>query len=454
MTSQPAPSVALFGSYDIRGRYPEDFSRETCRRIADAFLRVTPGAFVVARDSRRASACLERAIVGHLRERGRSVLRLGIQPTPVVGFAAGHLTARGLVFTPSHNALGYAGVKAFDPAGRSLAGEWSRIRDAFVHARHPVSARVRWAGRTTPGGRLAVTTSGVAGAYLAHVTRGLRTSQEVVVDGRGGATSRLAPRALRRAGARVTELHPRFSPTFYGLSPEPQRENIGELARRVRAQRADLGVAFDGDGDRVTFVDERGRWVEPEVIATFLHRHLSVAGQPLIASVDASQRCEAEVPTVRSRVGSRYISATMRRHGSAVGFEASSHFYLERWGPNSDGILVACVVCHWLDRVGTSLGELGRAFGPVVRDRQVLTFGTRAEAIRHYRALTTALVPKPERGIDGFVYRSSSGSVHMRLSNTQPAIRIVLEPNRGGDLDGLRRKWQRAVSPLPDRRLP
>jgi phosphoglucosamine mutase len=446
VTRQGAKPGTLFGAYDIRGRYPEDFPAVTCRRIADAFLGWSRRPFVEARDTRYASKQLERAVVARLRSKGQTLVGLGIQPTPVVGFASAYLGRVGLEFTPSHNAVGYAGIKAFASNGRSLGPEWGRIRGEFVGARRPRPRRPAPVARRGRGGAGPAASRGVLRAYLAHVTRGLHTDRSVVVDGRGGATTHLAPRALRLLGAEVRELHPRFSPVFHRLSPEPRREDVGDLGRTVRMSRADLGVAFDGDGDRVVFVDERGRWVEPEVIGAFLHRYLSPAGRPLVVSVDASQRCEAVVPTVRSRVGSRYVSAAMRRHRSAVGLEPSSHYYLAAWGPNSDGILTACVVTHLLEQQNTSLGQLARAFGPVVRDRSEIHFGSRTEAARRLRALTTQMGARLEKGIDGFVFRAPQGSVLLRLSNTQPTIRILLEPSRGDRLDELRRAWEREAA--------
>ena len=447
----PAP---LFGSYDIRGRYPSDFPAETCRRLADSIAASTAGPLVVAHDVRRASERLERSIAGRLEQNRRVVLRLGVQPTPVVGFASGHLSSVGLAFTPSHNALGYAGIKAFTRYGRAFGSEWRSVRDAYD--RSPTGKRYRNARPRSRSGApsLANSRAAVERAYLAHVTRELRTDRSVVVDGRGGPTTRIAPAALARVGARVTQLNPQMSSRFHGLSPEPTRENVRDLGRRVRSVGGDFGVAFDGDGDRAVFVDERGQWVEPEVIATLLHDGLSSPAQPLVASVDASQRCESRVRTARSRVGSRYISATMRRQRAVVGFEASSHFYLDRWGPNSDGILTACVVAHLLARAETSLGERSRAFGPIARAAQVLEFSSRAEAERRYRSLVEGLDPAPERGIDGVVYRLPEGSVLLRRSNTQPAIRVTLEATSGESLAGLRQRWNsatRSVRSMPAR---
>ncbi len=439
-----APPSELFGAYDIRGRYPRDFPPEVARRLADAFLANFLGPFVVARDTRTASRKLEATIVERFRAKHRTVLELGVQPTPVVGFSSRYLRTVGLTFTPSHNAVGFAGIKAFGRSGVSFGREWSRLRLAFARLGSVPRRHALRVARTHRGSAAATSPNGAVSAYVDHITRGLWFRGTIVVDGRGGATTRLAPRALSHIGATVRELHPRFSVRFHGRSPEPAPDNVSDLGRKVRSERADLGVAFDGDGDRVVFVDEQGHWVEPEVIATFLHRHLSPVRRPLVGSADVSQRCEQYARTIRSRVGSRYISDTMRRHHSQVGFEASSHFYLPRWGPNSDGILVACVVSDLLRRGGTTLGQLSRAFGPILRRRWTLDFPTRSLASEHLRSLIRRLDPPAIRGVDGFVWKSGSGTVVFRASNTQPSLRLSFEARAGGRLASLRRDWARA----------
>ncbi len=440
-----APSE-LFGAYDIRGRYPRDFTPEVSRRLADVFLSNYPGPFVVARDTRAASRTLETTIVQRLRAERRTVFELGVQPTPVVGFSSRYLRAIGLAFTPSHNALGFAGIKAFGANGESFGRQWRRLRRDFADLgafSRPHSVRTEAGVPSLPG---APSSKDAVSAYVAHITRDLWFRGKIVVDGRGGATTRLAPQALSRIGATVRELHPTFSARFHGRSPEPVVSNVADLGRKVRSERADFGVAFDGDGDRVVFVDGDGDWVEPEVVATFLHRHLSPARRPLVGSADVSQRCERHARTVRSRVGSRYISAAMRRHRSLVGFEASSHFYLPSWGPNSDGILVACVVSDLLRRSGTTLGVLSRSFGRIVRRRSTIDFPTRTLASEHLRSLIRRLDPPPRPDVDGFVWKSESGTVLFRASNTQPSLRISFEARAGGRLSSLRGDWARAQS--------
>jgi phosphomannomutase len=199
-------------------------------------------------------------------------------------------------------------------------------------------------------------------------------------------------------------------------------------------------VAFDGDGDRVAFVDGRGNWVDPEVVGTFLHRHLSPASRPLVASVDASGRCEQFAAAVRSRVGGRFVQTKMRQTGAVVGFEGSGHYYLSRWGPSSDGILVACVLADLLARAGVTLGSLADDFGPIFRANKAIEFVSRRTAARSYAAIRQALGGRAlEPPLDGTEVRVGAGRVLFRLSNTQPAIRVMLEAVVRSGLEDLQR---------------
>jgi phosphomannomutase len=440
--------AGIFGAYDVRGRFPSEIGSGEIARLARALALTGRGPLLVARDVRRESALFGRRLVEMLRRNGRTVEDLGIQPTPAVAFAAARFQCTGLAVTPSHNAIGYVGLKGFDARGRLFSREWSRIRARYLSTalnRRLVPAPVRAEGRWA---RSPLRVAGWTEKYLAHVTRERSSRLAVVVDSRGGAAARIGPRALARIGARVTAMNPRFSPTFYGLSPEPSEANIGPLSERVRSEHADLGVTFDGDGDRVAFVDSRGRWVEPEVTALFLYRHLSPRTRPLVASVDASVRCEAKAPIVRSRVGGRFVLRKMQESGAVVGFERSCHYYLKDLDRNSDGVLVACEFAHWLDRTGSTAERLVDAFGPIIRETATYAFETRAEAARAFRWLRRRLAREGGRSgrIEGFRVCREGGSVLFRLSNTQPAIRAVIEADDEHRLESVRSELDATVA--------
>ncbi|MGA7860498.1 MAG: hypothetical protein WCB19_01395, partial [Thermoplasmata archaeon] len=191
MSAEARPPDAFFHAYDIRGRYPEELSTAVGQRLGRAIAHVLSGPFLLARDTRTESAGFQRALRSGLEEAGSGVRLLGVLPTPVVAFAAEWYGQYALAVTPSHNALGYTGLKGFDPRGRIFTREWTQIRRAYradvgTGSGSGRPTRREWEGRTR-----------LEAEYVRWVTRGLRAPIPVVVDPRGGASARLALATFR-----------------------------------------------------------------------------------------------------------------------------------------------------------------------------------------------------------------------------------------------------------------
>jgi phosphomannomutase len=339
----------------------------------------------------------------------------------------------GIAVTPSHNAVGYVGLKGFTSAGRLFDREWRSVRDAYGevargyerkglphHERGPVAA--------------VGTTRQLHAEYLKHVTQGLESDLSVVLDTRGGATAAGAPAALRRIGARVVEMQKGFSPTFFGGSPEPRPDTLRALSHRVTSTGATVGFAFDGDGDRCVILDERGRRVEPEVIALLLYRSFANPRSPIVASLDASKVLDRHARILRSRVGGRFVTRAMRARGAEVGVEPSGHYYVRRYGVDSDGILVACLVAHALAARRESLSTLTREFGRIYRGTLTTDFASMADARHAFRNIVRDLGKRARPGLEGVTVRFPEGGCLVRRSNTQPSIRFAYEAARAGSL--------------------
>ena len=437
----------IFRGYDIRGLYPGEIDPVVARRLGRALGRALPGPFLIGRDSRRESERFAHELEKGLHFWNARVDLLGVVPTPEVAFLARRTRGFGLAVTPSHNAVGYVGLKGFTPSGRLFDREWRTVRDAFRGAFG--GAR----GRTSPPGSDRSGFRGRWGSnetfedeYLTHVTQGLESDRSVVLDTRGGATSRAAPAALRRMGARVVELRKGFSPRFFGESPEPRPETLTTLSDRVRAVGADLGFAFDGDGDRCVVLDERGRWVEPEVIALLLHRTFAPPRSPIVASIDASRILERKNRTVRSRVGGRFVARAMQRAGAEVAVEPSGHYYVRRFGADSDGILTACLVSHALGKQRVPLSTFSRRIGRIYRGTSTVDFSTVIESRHAFQRIVRRLGTRARPGLEGVTVDFPEGWCLIRRSNTQPSIRFAYEATGAVPL----RRLQRAVLRVAD----
>jgi phosphomannomutase len=429
--------LTFFRAYDVRGEYPSELGPEQAFRLGGAIGRACPGALLIGRDTREESRQFERKLRDGLADSGRTVRSIGIVPVPGLSFLARRARRVGLMVTPSHNALGQVGLKGFLPDGTSFAKVWRKVRAEYKQSKpRAQSLPPRRAWSEVLNGRL---------YYLAHVARGRHSRMRVVVDSRGGAASRWGPAALRRLGAKVFELNPGFSATFFGGSPEPSPSNVRNLQQAVMSKRADVGVAFDGDGDRALFVDAGGMVVAPEAIGVWLRRSLSDRGEPLVVSSDASPRCEKLVPTVRSRVGTRYMTQTMVRVGATIGVEASSHFYLSKWAPDSDGILTACVLLDALSRQVTTLQQVRKEFGRVYRRNLHWDFASDREVRRTFLNLHHQMVVPFRPVLDGILLDVGVGWCFARKSNTGPTLRVALETNTPSELERLSRSVNRLV---------
>ena len=430
----------IFRGYDIRGRYPREIDAELARRLGRAVGRALPGPFLLGRDTRRESDVFARELTKGLRSQGAHVDSLGIMPTPEVAFQSRRWKVFGLAVTPSHNPLGYVGLKGFTPTGRLFDREWRQVRETYgaTSRERRAGAPRRRAGRS-PSKKGSGSRRRFGDEYLRHLTQGLKCDLLVVLETRGGATARVAPSALRRIGARVVEMTSGYSARFFGLSPEPRPETLSALARKVTSVGADLGVAFDGDGDRCVILDERGHRVDPEVIALLLHRFLAPTGSPIVASVDASRMLGRHARTIYSRVGGRYVSREMRRARAEVGVEPSGHYYLRRYGADSDGILTACLVAHALGMQCTPLSTLSRRFGPSHRGTSTVDFRTMEEARQGYREIVRGLGKRTRSELEGVTVDLPGGWCLIRRSNTQPSIRFAFEATGSAALRRLKR---------------
>jgi len=372
---------------------------------------------------------------------------LGIVPTPEVAYLARHRAVVGLAATPSHNALGYAGLKGFTRSGRLFDREWREIGRAYQRTEaRPHRPRIGGA-RDEPNGPPRGDARAGHDAYLAHLTGGLSCGLTVVLDTRGGATAIAAPAAFRRLGARVIETTRGFSPRFFGQSPEPRAGTMAALADRIRSVRADLGFAFDGDGDRCVVLDNRGGQVAPEIVALLLHRAFAGPRSPLVASADASRVLERHVRTIRSRVGGRFVTRAMRRAGAEVGVEPSGHYYVRRYGADSDGILVACLVAHALSQERLRLSSFARRFGGIHRGTFTVDFPSLTEAREGYRAITRGLGPRARRALDGVTVDRPEEWCLIRCSNTQPSIRFAFEAKTALSLRRLEKELRDVAEP-------
>jgi phosphomannomutase len=338
-------NAGIFKAYDIRGITPTTLNEDVALGLGRAFgtVALSQGQTTVAvgRDGRLSGPGLAAALMRGLVEAGVQVIDVGMVTTPLLYFAANTLCASGIQVTGSHNPRDYNGFKMV-MGGRAIYGE-----DILALRR-----MMETDGWTLQAGG-AITQADVLPAYTAHIVGDIKLKRpmKIVVDSGNGVAGASAPAILRAIGCEVTELFSEVDGNFPNHHPDPSKpENLRALIATLKASDAELGLAFDGDGDRLGIVTKDGSNIYPDrQMMLFARDVLSrVPGGTIVFDVKCSQRLAPEIEAAGGRAlmfktGHSLIKAKMREIDSPLGGEMSGHiFFKERWFGFDDGTYAGC----------------------------------------------------------------------------------------------------------------
>ena len=402
-----------FGTDGVRGVVGEDLTAELVERLGKAGVLWSEGRRVlVGRDTRSSGPELERAFARGAASAGASAAVAGVLPTPAVALMSLDL---GAVISASHNPPQYNGVKLFGRGGRKLSDAEEEEIEALLEG-------------PPPGGGRIEAVAGAGERYLELVLErfGVRLDGlRIAVDCANGAYSGIAPEAFERLGANVTAV---------AAAPDGSNINVGcgatdlsLLRKTVRAGELDLGVAFDGDGDRMLAVDQHGEAVDGDQILAILALELDVDLVAVTVMTNLGfHRLMAEhgIRVLTTDVGDRYVLEALRREGGLLGGEQSGHTIYLRDHVTGDGLAAALLLCAAVR--GRSLAE---AAAVMPRYAQV-TENVRANGRRSPPSIAAAV----SRLIAGL---AGAARVVVRRSGTETVLRVVAEaedPLRAGDL--------------------
>ena len=345
--------ASIFKAYDIRGVVPATVTEEVAAGIGKAFGTVAlsrgEGVVAVGRDGRLSGPSLGAALVRGLVAAGIEVIDVGMVTTPMLYFAASTVCSSGIQVTGSHNPRDYNGFKMV-MAGRAIYGEDIQALQRMMQAES-------WALR--PGG--SVRKLDVLAPYVARIVSDIRLSRKmkIVVDCGNGIAGASAPDIFRAVGCEVIELFSEVDGTFPNHHPDPSKpENLRDLMAALKSSDAELGLAFDGDGDRLGIVTKQGNNIYPDrQMILFARDVLSrVPGGTVIFDVKCSQRVAPAIEAAGGvpmmyKTGHSLIKARMKEVGAPLGGEMSGHiFFQERWYGFDDGTYAGCRLLEIVSR--------------------------------------------------------------------------------------------------------
>ncbi|MBV9954886.1 MAG: phosphoglucosamine mutase [Pseudolabrys sp.] len=419
-----------FGTDGIRGRANRVITPELALRVGQAAGIVFRRGehrhrVVIGKDTRLSGYMIETALVAGFTSVGMDVLLLGPMPTPAVGMLTRSMRADlGVMISASHNPYDDNGIKLFGPDGFKLSDqvevEIETLMDSDLTRQLAASADLGRAKRI----------DGVHDRYIEYAKRTLPRALDldgmrIVVDCANGAAYRVAPAALWELGADVISIG--VDPDGFNINKECGSTDLAAVSAKVREVRADIGIALDGDADRVMIIDERGHVVDGDqllaVIAESWNEDGRLAKPGIVATVMSNLGLERYlagrgIGLIRTPVGDRYVLERMREDGYNIGGEQSGHVILSDYSTTGDGFVAALQVLAVVRNYGKPVSEVCHRFEPLpqILKNVKVAKGTSIDNARVRSAISAA-----EKKL------GRNGRLLVRPSGTEPVIRVMGE---------------------------
>jgi phosphoglucosamine mutase len=419
-----------FGTDGIRGRANGTITPELALKVGQAAgLNFRRGdhrhRVLIGKDTRLSGYMIETALVAGFTSVGMDVLLTGPIPTPAVGMLTRSMRADiGVMISASHNPFADNGIKLFGPDGFKLSdeveGEIESLIDSDLTAKLAKSADLGRAKRI----------DGVQDRYIEFAKRTLPKNLSlgglrIVVDCANGAAYRVAPEALRELDAEVIAMG--VDPNGFNINHECGSTEPAALCQKVKEMRADIGIALDGDADRVLIVDERGRVIDGDqllaVIAESWKADGRLAADGIVATVMSNLGLERYLeklglPLARTPVGDRYVLDHMRSHGYNVGGEASGHIILSDYTTTGDGLLAALQVLAVVKKHDEPVSKVCHRFDPLPQVLKNVRYKS-GQPLENAEVRSAIKLAEARLNVHGRLI--------IRPSGTEPVIRVMGE---------------------------
>ncbi len=424
---------SIVKAYDIRGVVPDELNVEVVRAIARALSLLLRSenefSIVVGRDMRKSADELVPAFIQTLLELGMDVVDVGLVSTDALYFASGHLSLPGVMFTASHNPAQYNGLKLCRrnavPIGQDSGLNF--IAEQLLHPSETVAISI-------PGTlRHYSILEDYANFFSARFAIHSHKPLEVVVDAANAMAGLTFPVVAARFNITTHELYFELDGTFPNHEPNPiDSSNLKDLQAKVRATHADIGLAFDGDADRCFIVDENAEIVSPSVISALISQEVlrQHPGAAIVYNVIASRVVPETIELlggkpIKSRVGHSFIKKLMADNDAEFGGEHSGHYYFKDFWFADSGMFAALYVLELLARTAQPLSQLVAPFQTWKESGEINVRVSDPRSV--IQRIKDAVLIDPSLRIDeidGLTIECDEWRVNIRMSNTEPLLRL------------------------------
>ena len=428
----------IIKAYDIRGLVKDEVTPDFSFSLGVAFAKFLeqerePATIVVGEDMRPSSPPLADAFTDGATSQGMDVIRLGLTSTDMLYFASGKLNLPGVMFTASHNPAKYNGMKLCKSGARPIGQEsgLAKIRE-LIQEGVPISNRP--VGSVRKQDLLKEYVDYLLASFPKNTFK--KRKLKVVIDAGNGMAGFTAPAVMARLNVELIPMYFELDGNFPNHEANPiDSANLKDLQKRVKKERADIGLAFDGDADRCFLIDQAGELVNPSALTALIAvRELKVKPGATIIYNLISSKAVAEVIAehggigVRSRVGHSYIKNLMAESGAVFGGEHSGHFYFKNFWRADSGMLAGL---YAIAELMASKGNLAQLLAPYNR------YVASGEINSKVKDVTKSIAKVRDKyhgqyqidELDGLTITADSWWFNLRGSNTEPLLRLNVEAN-------------------------
>ena len=436
----------IFKAYDIRGLVDVEIDADFAFATGAAFARFLqierePGTVVIGEDMRPSSPILAEAFSDGVTSQGMDVIRIGLASTDMLYFASGKLGYPGAMFTASHNPAAYNGIKLCLSSARPIGKESGLLTiEKFVREGMPIELRNVGVEKQRD----------MLNEYVDHLLTLVDVSKirplKIVVDAGNGMAGHTAPAIFARLNCEVIPMYFELDGTFPNHEANPLDEStLTDLKKAMIDNKADLGLAFDGDADRCFLVDERGVAVNPSALTALIaHRELiKHPGSTIIYNLISSRTVQEVIDEnsgvgLRSRVGHSYIKKMMADSGAIFGGEHSGHFYFRDFWRADSGALAALHAIAALGETNVAMSELLAPYNRYVISGEI---NSKVNDVQSATDLVEKSYETQQVSIDhldGLTVNGDTWWFNLRPSNTEPLLRLNVEASSQAQMESVR----------------
>ncbi len=424
----------IFKAYDIRGVYPSEINKESAKLIGVAFAKFARSKkIIIGQDMRSSSKEIFQGLCDGITSTGKDVVDIGLVSTDTVYYASGKLNLPGVMITASHNPKKYNGMK-FCLKGAKPVGKDTGL-DKMKETVQDIISTGKQIKKTGDHGK--IYKKNILKDYEKFVLSFIKKKDikplKVVIDAGNGMAGKMVPDIFKKLPIKVTPLYFKLDGNFPNHPANPaEKKNLKDLIQAVKKKKADIGMAFDGDADRVFFIDENGKTVLASFVVAMIAKNILLKKPK--EKIIHDLRCGRIVPEtinknggkpIKERVGHSFIKATMKRTGAIFGGEMSGHYYYRDNFRADSGIITALLVLEILSKSNNKISELVEGFEKYHQIDEV-NFKVKDKE-KKIKELKKKYKSGDQSELDGLSIDYEDWWFNVRASNTEPVLRLNLE---------------------------